>query len=291
MHLVRYLYNKTIDYGVESDGEVIPSKEIGRKLGKEMPPTLDDLVKLPLVDYVLRLEDKTFQRSILLKDVRLLKPITDPPKIICLGKNYAEHIAETGFEPPKEPVIFMKPRTALNGPYSDVIVPDDYVKEVDYEGEIAFILKSGGRRMNEKTVKESILGYLVFNDVTARDLQRRDGQWVRGKSIDGFAPIGPWIDTSIGFDELGITTLVNGRRRQHASSHQMIFKPWDILMILSKGMTMEPGDLIATGTPSGVGGFSNPPRLLNHGDIVEIEVWGVGKLRNKIIFESKLEKH
>jgi len=219
-----------------------------------------------------------------------LKPVTDPPKIICLGKNYAEHAAETGFEPPKEPVIFMKPRTALNGPYSDVIVPDDYVKEVDYEGEIAFVLKSGGRRLDEKAAKESILGYLAFNDVTARDLQRRDGQWVRGKSIDGFAPIGPWIDTSISFDELGVTTLVNGERRQHASSHQMIFKPWDILTILSKGMMMEPGDLIATGTPSGVGGFSNPPRLLNHGDIVEIEVWRIGKLKNRIVFENKLEK-
>ncbi len=288
MRLVRFLHEKRVDYGIEQDGEIAPSSELERKLGRELPRTLDDLVKLPLIEEVLRLDGKTLEKTILLEEVRLLKPLTEPPKIICLGKNYAEHAAEAGSEPPKEPVIFMKARTALNGPYSDVIVPDDYVKEVDYEGEIAFVLKRGGRRMDERAAKKAILGYMAFNDVTARDLQRRDGQWVRGKSIDGFAPIGPWIDVSVDFEELGITTVVNGERRQYASSKQMIFKPWDIITILSVGMTMEPGDIIATGTPSGVGGFSDPSKLLKHGDIVEIEVWNVGKIRNRILFESKL---
>jgi len=278
----------TVDYGILLDDEIAPSSELEKVLGKKLPPTLDDLLKLPILDEVLSLGERTFQRTISVEEVRVLKPITEPPKIICLGVNYIEHVKEAGLEPPKEPVIFMKPRTALNGPYSDVIVPDDYVKEVDYEGEIAFILKRGGRKMDEKMAKESILGYLVFNDVTARDLQRRDGQWVRGKSIDGFAPIGPWIDVSVDFEDLVITTWVNGERRQHASSKQMIFKPWEIVQILSKGMTMEPGDITATGTPSGVGAFTDPPRLLNHGDIVEVEVQGVGRIKNRILYESKL---
>jgi len=287
MRLIRFM-TTTVDYGILLDGEIAPSSELEKVLGKKLPPTLDDLLKLPILDEVLSLGERTFQRTISVEEVRVLKPITEPPKIICLGVNYIEHVKEAGLEPPKEPVIFMKPRTALNGPYSDVIVPDDYVKEVDYEGEIAFILKRGGRKMDEKMAKESILGYLVFNDVTARDLQRRDGQWVRGKSIDGFAPIGPWIDVSVDFEDLVITTWVNGERRQHASSKQMIFKPWEIVQILSKGMTMEPGDIIATGTPSGVGAFTDPPKLLNHGDIVEIEVQGVGRIRNRILYESKL---
>ncbi len=286
MRLVRFLYDRSIDYGIAQENEIVPSGELARAIGRDLPSSLDELIGLPLIDRVLELEDRTFTHTIPLEEVKLLKPLTSPPKIICLGKNYAEHAAETGFEPPKEPVIFMKARTSLNGPYDDVIVPDDYVKEVDYEGEIAFVMKRGGRRLNEKEARESILGYMAFNDVTARDLQRRDGQWVRGKSIDTFAPIGPWIDVSVDFEELGVTTWVNGERRQHASSKQMIFKPWDIVEILSTGMTLEPGDIIATGTPSGVGGFSDPPKLLKHGDTVEIEVWGVGRIRNRIVYES-----
>ena len=287
--MVRFLYDRSIDYGIAQENEIVPSEELARAIGRDLPASLDELIGLPLIDRVLELEDRTFTRTIPLEEVKLLKPLTSPPKIICLGKNYAEHAAETGFEPPKEPVIFMKARTSLNGPYDDVIVPDDYVREVDYEGEIAFVMKRGGRRLNEKEARESILGYMAFNDVTARDLQRRDGQWVRGKSIDTFAPIGPWIDVSVDFEELGVTTWVNGERRQHASSKQMIFKPWDIVEILSTGMTLEPGDIIATGTPSGVGGFSNPPKLLRHGDVVEIEVWKVGRIRNRIIYESMRE--
>ncbi len=286
MRLVRFLYDRSIDYGIAQENEIVPSEEIARVIGRDLPASLDELIGLPLIDRVLELEDRTFTHTIPLEEVKLLRPLTSPPKIICLGKNYAEHAAETGFEPPKEPVIFMKARTSLNGPYDDVIVPDDYVKEVDYEGEIAFVMKRGGRRLNEKEARESILGYMAFNDVTARDLQRRDGQWVRGKSIDTFAPIGPWIDVSVDFEELGVTTWVNGERRQHASSKQMIFKPWEIIEILSTGMTFEPGDVIATGTPSGVGGFSDPPKLLKHGDVVEIEVWGVGKIRNRVVYES-----
>ncbi len=286
MKLVRFLYDRSIDYGIAQGNEIVPSGELARAIGRDLPSSLDELIGLPLIDRVLELEDRTFTHTIPLEEVKLLKPLTSPPKIICLGKNYAEHAAETGFEPPKEPVIFMKARTSLNGPYDDVIVPDDYVKEVDYEGEIAFVMKRGGRRLNEKEARESILGYMAFNDVTARDLQRRDGQWVRGKSIDTFAPIGPWIDVSVDFEELGVTTWVNGERRQHASSKQMIFKPWDIVEILSTGMTLEPGDIIATGTPSGVGGFSDPPKLLKHSDTVEIEVWGVGRIRNRIVYES-----
>lgn len=288
MRLLSFRRGSEIDYGISIEDEVVPSSEISRTLGKKLPPTLDDLIRSPLIDEVISLENRSFERTLKLDEVEIIRPISDPPKIICLGRNYVEHAAETGSEPPREPVIFMKPRTALNDPYSDVIVPDDYTNEVDYEGEIAFVVKKGGRRLSEREARDSILGYLALDDVTARDLQRRDKQWVRGKSLDGFAPIGPWIDVSVDFDSLGVATWVNGELRQRARSGEMIFKPWEILKVLSTGMTIEPGDLFATGTPSGVGAFSNPPKLLNHGDVVEVEVWGVGKIRNRILFESFL---
>jgi 2-keto-4-pentenoate hydratase/2-oxohepta-3-ene-1,7-dioic acid hydratase in catechol pathway len=288
MRLLSFKHRGSLDYGVIIDDEVIPSSELSMKIGKKLPPTLEELIRLPVIDEVISLPDRPFGRTIKVEEVEILRPISNPPKIICLGRNYVEHAAETGSSPPEEPIIFMKPRTALNDPFSDVIVPDDYTKEVDYEGEIAFVMKRGGRRLSGREAKASILGYMAFDDVTARDLQRRDKQWVRGKSIDGFAPIGPWIDVSADFDELEILTFVNGELRQRASSREMIFKPWEIIEILSKGMTIEPCDIVATGTPSGVGAFSNPPRLLNHSDIVEVEVKGVGRIRNRIVFESKL---
>jgi len=288
MRLLSFKYKGSLDYGVMIDDEVIPSSELSMRMGKKLPLTLEELIRLPIIDEVISLPDKPFGRTMKVEEVEILRPISNPPKIICLGRNYVEHAAETGSEPPEEPIIFMKPRTALNDPFSDVTVPDDYTKEVDYEGEIAFVMKGGGRKLSEREAKASILGYMAFNDVTARDIQRRDKQWVRGKSIDGFAPIGPWIDVSADFDELEVLTFVNGELRQRASSKEMIFKPWEIIEILSRGMTIEPCDIVATGTPSGVGAFSNPPRLLNHGDVVEVEVKGVGRIKNRIIFESKL---
>ncbi len=286
MRLLSFVYGGRKDYGISLDDEVVPSSELSRVLGKPLPPTLDELIGTPLVDEVVSLGSRAFERSIKLEEVEIIRPISNPPKIICLGRNYAEHAAETGSQLPSEPVIFMKPRTSLNDPFSDVLVPDDYTSEVDYEGEIAFVVKRGGRKLSEEEARASILGYLAFNDVTARDLQRRDKQWVRGKSLDGFAPIGPWIEVGVDFEELGIFTWVNGELRQRASSGEMIFKPWEILMVLSRGMTMEAGDLIATGTPAGVGAFSDPPRLLRHGDLVEVEIWNVGRIRNRIVFES-----
>ncbi|MEM0037198.1 MAG: fumarylacetoacetate hydrolase family protein [Candidatus Korarchaeum sp.] len=289
MRLLSFKYRGMRDYGLSVEDEIAPSSELSRVLGKGLPPTLDELIGTSLVDEVIGLGDRTFERTIKLEEVEVTKPISNPPKIICLGRNYVEHAAETGSEPPKEPVIFMKPRTSLNDPFSDVLVPDDYTSEVDYEGEIAFIVRKGGRKLSEEEARSSILGYLAFNDITARDLQRRDKQWVRGKSLDGFAPIGPWIEVSVDFEELGISTWVNGELRQRASSREMVFKPWEILSTLSKGMTVEAGDLIATGTPAGVGAFSDPPKLLRHGDVVEVEVWKVGKIRNRIVFESSLK--
>ncbi len=288
MRLARFYHEDYgVSYGIVLDDELIPKPELERKLGRKLPATVEELIYTGMVSELRGLTGPV--EGVKLEEVRLLKPLTNPPKIICLGKNYVEHATETGFEPPKEPIIFMKARTSLNGPYDDVIVPDDYVREVDYEGEIAFVMARGGRRISAREARGYVLGFMAFNDVTARDLQRRDGQWVRGKSIDGFAPIGPWIDLSVEFEELGVTTLVNGERRQHAPSKDMIFTPWDIIEVLSKGMTLEPGDIIATGTPGGVGAFSNPKKLLKHGDVVEIEVWGVGRIRNRIVFESLKE--
>jgi len=210
----------------------------------------------------------------LLKEVKILSPVI-PSKIVAVGLNYRDHAKELGMKIPDEPIIFLKPPTAVIGPEEDIVLPPES-KEVHYEGELAVVIgKEIYRPKNFKEVESAILGYTCFNDVTARDLQRKDGQWTRSKSFNTFAPLGPFIETELDPGNLHIETRVNGEIRQKSSTKELIFNVFELVSFISNIMTLFPGDIIATGTPPGVG-------VLKEGDIVEVFIEGIGTLRNGV---------
>ena len=213
-------------------------------------------------------------RPMALSNVQLYAPV-EPSKIVCVGRNYAAHAAELGNEVPTEPLIFLKPPTVVVGPGEEVISPR-ISQRVDYEGELALVIGKECRYLAEDDAADVIFGYTIANDVTARDLQKRDGQWTRGKGFDTFAPVGPWLDTD--FEPAGriVRCIVNGETRQDGNTDHMIFSIADVLVYVSQFMTLLPGDLILTGTPSGVG-----PVL--PGDVMTVDVAGLGSLTNPIV--------
>jgi len=222
--------------------------------------------------------------SIPVNEARLLAPIASPPKILCLGLNFATHVNETREKRPEEPVIFMKPRTAIAGP-NDKIIKRPFVKELDYEGELAVVIGKKSKDISVSEAMDCVFGYTVLNDVSARDFQFRGSQWTPGKSFDTFAPTGPCITMSNQLPDpgnLGIKTWVNGELRQNGNTHDMIFSIAQIIHHLSRVMTLEPCDIIATGTPSGVAMAMKPPKWLNAGDVVRIEIEGIGTLENTV---------
>lgn len=204
---------------------------------------------------------------------KLLAP-SCPSKIVCIGLNYAEHAAELKMQLPSEPVIFLKPPTAAIGPGAEIVFPSSS-RQVDYEGELAVLIRDRCKDVPAREAGSHILGYTCFNDITARDLQRRDGQWTRAKSFDTFAPFGPWIACLDPADsaELDIQTRVNGEVKQSSNTSDLIFDVPRLVEFISHIMTLEPGDVIATGTPPGVG-------PLGKGDVVEVEIEGIGILEN-----------
>lgn len=221
------------------------------------------------------------------EEVELLAPLPNPPKIICLAFNYYDHAKDAGLTPSDEPVIFMKPRTTLNSPYSDIICPS-FVKRLDYEAEIAAIIGKYTKKASIDQSADSIFGYMVMHDVSARDIQFKDKQFTRGKSIDTFAPCGPWITTKDEISDpqnLEIITKVNGELRQKSSSINMVIPIKKIIASLSTIMTMEEGDIISTGTPAGVAMSMKEPKYLRDGDIVEISIESLGTIRNKVVFQ------
>jgi 2-keto-4-pentenoate hydratase/2-oxohepta-3-ene-1,7-dioic acid hydratase in catechol pathway len=200
-----------------------------------------------------------------------------PSKIVCVGRNYVEHAAEHGVDVPERPLLFLKAPSALVGPGEAVILPAAS-QQVEHEAEVALVIGRRGRHIAEAGAWEHVLGVTCANDVTARDLQRADGQWTRGKGFDTFCPLGPWIVTNLGEAEaadLEISCRVNGEPRQRARSSQMVFSPSFLVAYISGIMTLEPGDLILTGTPSGVS-------RLHPGDEVEVVIAGVGRLSNPV---------
>lgn len=228
-----------------------------------------------------------------LSNVRLLAPIGNPPRnVMCLGRNYAEHARES-FEARGEkmvmsehPVIFTKATTTINGPFEDVFIDAGISPEMDYEAELAFVIGRAGKNISREEAFDYVFGYMVLNDITARDLQHQHKQFFKGKSLDGCCPTGPWLVTP---DEIGdvtslqVTCRVNGELRQDGNTGEMIFDIPEIIHQLSRGMTLLPGDIIATGTPSGVGFARKPPLFLAGGDVVECEVEQVGTIRNRIV--------
>ncbi len=213
------------------------------------------------------------EAAIALASTRLLAPIA-PGKIVAIGLNYADHAAESKREPPKEPLLFIKPSTAVIGPEDEISYPPQ-TTNLHHEGELAIVIGRTARQVNERDAHQYILGYTCANDVTARDLQRRDVQFTRGKGFDTFAPLGPWIVTGIDPSNLGLETRVNGAVRQQSRTSNLIFNCGYLVSFISHVMTLLPGDVISTGTPAGVG-----PMLV--GDVVEVEIEKIGCLRNRI---------
>ncbi len=208
-----------------------------------------------------------------LHEARLLPP-TLPTKVVCVGLNYRAHIAELGHEMPDEPVIFLKPPTAIIGPLGTIPLPDG-VGRVDYEAELGVVIGRRTHRASREEAADNVLGFTCANDVTARDLQQRDGQWSRAKGFDGFCPIGPWIETDVDPADLAVQCFVNGELRQSARTSEMLFDPYQLVSFASHVMTLVPGDVVLTGTPGGIG-------PLHHGDTVEVRIAGVGSLVNSV---------
>ncbi|HXR43003.1 MAG TPA: fumarylacetoacetate hydrolase family protein [Acidothermaceae bacterium] len=206
--------------------------------------------------------------------VRLLPPIL-PSKIVAIGKNYADHAREMGGEPPAEPVLFLKPSTSVIGPGSGIVYPP-LSQQVDYEGEVAVVIGRLCREVPLERALEVVLGYTCANDVTARDLQRADGQWARAKGFDTFCPLGPWIETDLDPSDLAITTSVNGTVKQDARTSLLLHDVGELISFVSNAMTLLPGDVILTGTPAGVG-----PVVA--GDEVSVTVEGIGTLTNTVV--------
>lgn len=223
-----------------------------------------------------------------LADVKILSPIPNPPKnILCVGKNYRNHVIEMGSEEdiPKHVLLFTKAPTSVIG-HKDEIDPHLHItKELDYEGELAVVIGKKGKQINEEDAMDYVFGYTIVNDVTARNLQKQHTQYFLGKSLDTSCPIGPYLVHKSAIEnpyDLKIKTSVNNDIRQDGNTKDMIFSIEHIISTISQGTTLEPGDIIATGTPAGVGNGFQPPKYLQPGDIIEIEVEGIGVLENRI---------
>jgi 2-keto-4-pentenoate hydratase/2-oxohepta-3-ene-1,7-dioic acid hydratase in catechol pathway len=222
------------------------------------------------------------------RDVRLLAPVPRPGKLVCIGLNYRDHAAESKGEVPASPITFSKYATAVQHPGAPIVLPARSSK-VDYEAELAVVIGRHGRHVPRERAYEHVLGYTNLNDVSARDFQFGDKQWQRGKSCDTFAPMGPAIVTT---DEIAdphalrIALRLNGETMQDASTGEMIFRIDDLIAFISETVTLEPGDVIATGTPAGVGFARRPPVYLQAGDVVEVEVEGLGVLSNPVVAEE-----
>lgn len=282
MRLASYLTPRGVRTGLVRNGEIVPLHENEPALPTEMIPLLQmGAEALPLLRKVLQ-EGKAEQAP-----VTLLPPVPNPRKVICVGLNYADHAAETGATPPPEPVIFNKFPTAIIGPADAIRLPR-VSQNVDYEAELVVVIGRTGRHIPEADAMDYVAGYTCGNDVSARDWQikKPGGQWLLGKSFDTFAPIGPHLvlrDEIPDPHNLGIRLVLNGNVMQQSNTNQFIFSIPRLVAYVSQVCTLEPGDLLFTGTPGGVGFTRQPPVYLQPGDVVEVEIERVGRLVNTVV--------
>ncbi|WP_404475676.1 fumarylacetoacetate hydrolase family protein [Microbacterium aerolatum] len=251
MKIARFSHNDAIQYGILDEQELVVLA------GDPMFAGFD-----------------TTGERVPLADAALLAPVIPRSKVVCVGKNYHDHAAEMGGVAPEEPLLFLKPNTSVIGP-GDTIVRPTLSEQTEHEGELAVVIGRIAKNVKAENALDYVFGYTVANDVTARDLQRKDGQWTRGKGFDTFCPLGPVIETEFDDADATIETRVNGEVRQHAPLSDMIHSVADIIEYASAVFTLLPGDVILTGTPAGVGRFAA-------GDTVEVEVSGIGILRNTV---------
>jgi len=285
MKIARLMQDEKETYGLIKDNHVATKDSITFETGIPLPFSIKDFLFEGWYDEIkYKISDITFKDKF--EKFSLLDPLPNPPKIICLAFNYIDHAKEHSVIPPKNPVIFIKPRTTLCGTGSDIRCPH-FVKQLDYEVEIAVIIGNTCKNVDESESKNYIFGYMIFNDVSARDIQMKDKQFTRGKSFDTFAPCGPWItstDEIVDPQNLQLITRINGQVRQNSSSKNMFIGIPSIVSQLSKVMTLEKGDIIATGTPEGVA-LNNPDfPFLKDGDNIEMEIEKLGKIQNTVKF-------
>jgi 2-keto-4-pentenoate hydratase/2-oxohepta-3-ene-1,7-dioic acid hydratase in catechol pathway len=297
MRIARYSNNvKLGGYGALINDKIVSLPKLAKLAGKKLTARLEEFITLGAEgvrraeELIENADDSEIEHaSLSINQTKLLAPIKFPPKIICLGLNYRDHAAEQNAPIPDEPIIFFKPRTAIIGPNEKIVKPS-FVNQLDYEAELAVIMGRKAKNVKVSEAKAYIFGYTIMNDVSARDIQFKDKQWTRGKSFDTFAPTGPCITTTNQLGDmlnLSIRTWVNGELRQNSSTKNMVFTVEEIIHYLSRVMTLEPCDIIATGTPAGVGFAMKPePKFLRDGDMVRIEIEGVGVLEN-IVAEEK----
>jgi 2-keto-4-pentenoate hydratase/2-oxohepta-3-ene-1,7-dioic acid hydratase in catechol pathway len=292
MYLASYKYDEREEWGVVDalNKMVYPSNSV---FSDDKCDTLLEYIQKSGCDSFRKIDLSDRDNGIPLDSVKLLAPITKPIRnIFCIGKNYLEHIKElSGYDKKQfdllaeKPIFFTKSSSTINGPYDNIPEHVGITNAIDYEAELAVIIGNQGTNIKVADVLDYVFGYTILNDVTARDLQKDHKQWFKGKSLDGFCPIGPWIVTRDEIEDvqsLGIKSYVNGDIRQDSNTSNMMFSVAVLIEELSKGMTLMPGDIIATGTPSGVGAGMNPPQFLKHDDCVNIIVENIGEIKNSI---------
>ena len=283
MKIARLLRDNKETYGFVNGDKVSTKDEITYLTGVPIPQNIKDFLFDGWYDEIKnKINDLPYEENI--SKYKLLSPIPNPNKIICLAFNYVDHAKEQGLQAPEDPALVIKPRTALNSTNSDIVCPD-FVTQLDYEVELALIIGKNCKNISVDDAFDAIFGYMIFNDVSARDIQFKDKQFTRGKSFDSFAPCGPWITTKDEIKDpqnLKMTTKINGELRQNSSSNNMFIKIPEIVSKISKVMTLEKGDIISTGTPAGV--MLNKPNavFLKNGDKVEMEIENLGILNNTI---------
>jgi 2-keto-4-pentenoate hydratase/2-oxohepta-3-ene-1,7-dioic acid hydratase in catechol pathway len=285
MKLVTFETGAAPQLGAVVDDRVVP-------LNQAVPGLPGDMIGLIAAWKTVEREVRTIadaaKGALPLDQVHLLAPIRRPGKIMAIGLNYADHIAESNMETPANQVWFSKASTSTNGPYDPIQVPK-VSQALDYEAELVAVIGTGGRHIARDAASAAIFGYCCGNDATERAWQHRTPQWVLGKSFDSHAPFGPWITTADEIADphaLSIRCLVNGEMRQDSSTRHLVFDIWDQIAHLSQAMTLEPGDLIFTGTPGGIGAAMKPMQFLKAGDRVRIEIEGLGALDNPCAAEA-----
>lgn len=299
MKLYRYLHGQSPTLGVQVGDHLYNCARLFEEAGQQPPDVVlradvrsicaaPDSVLIFLQQFLKDVKPAAAPNAELavpLASARLLAPLPNPEKVVCIGLNYLDHCEEQNRPRPSHPMLFAKFANTIAGPTDDVTIPTN-TQELDYEGELAFIIGKGGRNIAEADALKHIFGYMVMLDVSARDLQRTDGQWVRAKSQDGFAPCGPCIVTADEIPDpqvLGIETRVNGETLQKSNTSNMIFPIAHLVSFISQSLTLAPGDIVTTGTPAGVGVHRNPQVLLKDGDVVEVTLDHIGTLRNRFV--------
>jgi 2-keto-4-pentenoate hydratase/2-oxohepta-3-ene-1,7-dioic acid hydratase in catechol pathway len=272
VRIARFAHGDDVGYGIVEDVRPDGAARVGTA------PDAEGLVVAELMGHPFGIGAESVRLTgsrLPLADVRLLAPVL-PSKVVAIGQNYAEHVHETGGEPPPGPVIFLKPSTAVIGPRDAIAYPVRLSERVDFEGELAVVIGRLCRDVPAVRVPDVIFGYTCANDVTARDLEARDGQWARAKGFDTFCPLGPWIETDLDPADLELTTIVNGEIRQNSRTSLLLHDVTALVTYVSAVMTLLPGDVLLTGTPAGVG-------PLKDGDEVSVTIEGIGTLSNGVI--------